>query len=102
MGVYHGAGHDCPDPALVRQMVTWLWIWAARIIAPLVLIGGALLGLRVKWGRDGAKRERERHVEADKTRAQNVRERAQVARDADGLGNADPDQRLRQHGRLRD
>ena len=75
--------------------MAWLWLRAARIIAPLVLIGGALLGLRVKWGRDGAKRERERHVKADK-------ERAQVARDADGLGDADPDERLRQHGRLRD
>lgn len=83
-------------------MVTWLWLRAARIIAPLVLIGGALLGLRVKWGSDGAKRERERHVRADKERAQNVRDRAQVARDADGLGNADPDERLQQHGRLRD
>jgi len=83
-------------------MMAWLWIRAARIIAPLVLVGGALLGLRVKWGRDGAKRERERHVEADKTRAQNVRERAQVARDADGISNADPDERLREHGRLRD
>ena len=83
-------------------MMAWLWLRAARIIAPLALIGGALLGLRVKWGRDGAKRERERHVKADKTRAQGVRERAQVARDADGLGNADPDERLRQHGRLRD
>ena len=83
-------------------MVTWLWIRAARIIAPLVLIGGALLGLKSKWRSDGAKRERERHVEADQTRAQDVRERAQVARDADGIGNADPDQRLRDHGRLRD
>ena len=83
-------------------MMAWLWLRAARIIAPLVLIGGALLGLKAKWRSEGAKRERERHVEADKTRAQDVRERAQVARDADGLGNADPDQRLRQHGRLRD
>ena len=102
MGVYHGAGHDCPDPALVRQMMAWLWIRAARIIAPLALIGGALLGLRVKWGRDGSKRERERHAEVDKERAQNVRDRAQVARDADGISNADPDERLQLHGRLRD
>ena len=83
-------------------MMTWLWLRAARIIAPLVLIGGALLGLKAKWRSDGAKRERERHVKADKTRAQNVRDRAQVARDADGISNADPDERLQQHGRLRD
>ena len=83
-------------------MIAWLWLRAARIIAPLALIGVALLGLKAKWRSDGAKRERERHVESDKERAQGVRDRAQVARDADGLGNADPDERLRDHGRLRD
>ena len=83
-------------------MMAWLWLRAARIIAPLALIGGALLGLKAKWRNDGAKREKERHVEADRTRAQDVRDRAQVARDADGLGNADPDDKLRDHGRLRD
>ena len=82
----------------------WLWSRILRGLAPLAIVAGVLLGLRVKWGREGAQRQQERAQDADEERAIDIRERAaQAARDADGISSGDDaDDRLRAHGRLRD
>lgn len=85
-------------------MMLWLWGRILRGLAPLAIIAGVLLGLRVKWGREGAQRQQQREREADAFRAEQIRERAaQAARDADGISSGDDaDDRLRANGRLRD
>lgn len=82
----------------------WLWGRILRGLAPLAIIAGVLLSLRVKWGREGAQRQQERAANADEQRASDIRERAaQAARDADDISSGDDaDDRLRARGRLRD
>jgi hypothetical protein len=83
----------------------WSWIAASsigRAVAGIGLAVVTLIGLRSRWRSEGAAAERERLEDEDRERAQRIREAADGARDRAADDGRDVDERLRDHGRLRD
>lgn len=88
-------------------MIRRLWSWvvsSARTKAVSRIAAGvlALIGLRSMWRSQGATDQRKEAEHADLNRANEIREDARKAAARASDDRRDVDERLREHGRLRD
>lgn len=88
-------------------MIGAAWRWLAgtrvgrRVLGAVAMVAAVVL-VRLDAYRDGQQDERREHEQADQERAKGVRHRAEDARRDAADDGRDADQRLRDHGRLRD
>jgi hypothetical protein len=76
--------------------------WIGRALAAAAGLSLIVLGSYWRGRIDGQELEASENEKADADRADDVRDRADAARDRVAVDGRDPDDRLREQGRLRD
>ena len=89
-----GASIACATMLMLAggMMAVWSWLIGSKMGRGLAMAGGviiAILTLRWKWTRDGAKNERRKAQERDRKHAGQIRNRVDDVRPADSVRDVD-------------